>query len=534
MGRKSSKLGDHKPYKVLITTSGVGSRLGSLTDHTNKCLVPIGRKNSLAYIIESYPLDVIFVITLGHFGDHVREFLQISYPDRFFEFVVVNNFKDQGSSLALSMLAAKNYLQQPFVFHASDTVIYLEEIPPPTNNWIFGFKSLEADNYATFDVEEHKVLSIHEKGMTEFDFIHIGLIGIFNFSEFWSNLEEILKNNLFSNPTDVNVIRNLIKKGIEFNSIETKNWLDIGNSSALLKAKEKLSDSFITLPKVDESILFIGNSVVKFFADPKINQNRIARADLLKGLVPNLEDSNNYFFKYKYIEGDVLSKVSNAHLISKLLDWAQEKLWVLKKDSNFLEFQSKCESFYFEKTINRLNSFISSRGISDKATTINGHRIPPALELLNESRDLLLQNIIESSYHGDFILDNIILQNKDFKLIDWRQDFGGDLEFGDKYYDLAKLNHSLVINHNIVNSKLFEINSNKSEVICTILRKDIHVEMQKLLEKFVFEQNLNQQKVDILTSIIWLNMSPLHHHPFDLFLYNYGKLNLWKALNSEV
>ena len=533
MGKTVSSLGDHTPYKVLVTTSGVGSRLGSLTDHTNKCLVSIGRKNSLAYIIESYPPDVIFVITLGHFGYHVREFLQISYPDRFFEFVEVNNYKERGSSLALSMLAAKSHLQQPFIFHASDTIIYSERIPPPTNNWIFGFKSFDADNYATFDVEEHKVLSIHEKGMTEFDFVHVGLIGVFNFSEFWSNLEEILKSDLYSNPTDVNVIRNMIKTGIEFNSIETKNWLDIGNSSALLKAKEKLGDSFITLPKVDESILFVGNSVVKFFADPEINKNRISRAHFLKGLVPNLEDSNNYFFKYKYIEGEVLSKVSNADLISKLLGWAQEKLWISKKDSNFLEFRDKCEKFYFEKTINRLDSFISSRGISDRATTINGDKIPSAFELLNESRDHLLQNIIETGYHGDFILDNMILENNEFKLIDWRQDFGGDLEFGDKYYDLAKLNHSLIINHDIVNSKLFEVSSNKSEVICTILRKDTHVEMQKLLGKFVFEQSLSQKKVDILTSIIWLNMSPLHHHPFDLFLYNYGKLNLWKALNSE-
>jgi NDP-sugar pyrophosphorylase family protein len=516
-----------------VTTSGVGSRLGSLTDHTNKCLVSIGRKNSLAYIIESYPPEVVFVVTLGHFGEHVREFLQISYPERFFEFVEVNNFKGPGSSLAFSMLAAKTYLQEPFIFHASDTIVHSEDIPTPTYNWIFGNKSVDADNYATFDVEELQVLSIHEKGMTEFDFIHIGLVGIFNFVEFWSSLEEVYKDSSISNPTDVNVIRSLIKKGIKFNSIETKNWVDIGNSSALLKAKEKLDKSFITLPKVDESIVFIGNSVVKFFADPKINENRINRAQVLSGLVPDLEDSSKHFFKYKYIQGEVLSKVGNAHLISKLLDWAQEKLWTPKKKFDILDFQKKCEEFYLEKTIRRLTLLISSRGVTDKATIINGYEIPPAFELINEARNHLLQNIVETGFHGDFILDNIIFQDNAFKLIDWRQDFSGDLEFGDKYYDLAKLNHSLFINHDIVNSKLFEISTNKHEVICTILRKDTHVEMQTLLGKFILEQSLSKQKVDILTAIIWLNMSPLHHHPFDLFLYNYGKLNLWKALNSE-
>ena len=34
-------------YKVLITTSGIGSRLGDLTTYTNKCLVRIGNKPAI-------------------------------------------------------------------------------------------------------------------------------------------------------------------------------------------------------------------------------------------------------------------------------------------------------------------------------------------------------------------------------------------------------------------------------------------------------------------------------------------------------
>ena len=51
-------------YKVLITASGLGSRLGNLTKFTNKGLVRIGKKPALSYIIESYPDDVEFVVTL--------------------------------------------------------------------------------------------------------------------------------------------------------------------------------------------------------------------------------------------------------------------------------------------------------------------------------------------------------------------------------------------------------------------------------------------------------------------------------------
>ena len=85
-------------YKVLITTSGIGSRLGSLTDYTNKSLVRIGDKPAIGYIIESYPLETKFVITLGHYGDHIKQFLTLVYPERNFEFVEVDNYKGHGRS----------------------------------------------------------------------------------------------------------------------------------------------------------------------------------------------------------------------------------------------------------------------------------------------------------------------------------------------------------------------------------------------------------------------------------------------------
>ena len=64
-------------YRVLITTSGMGSRLGRLTDFTNKCLVRVGGKAVISHIIDSYPDDVHFVITLGHFGEHVKQYLRV-------------------------------------------------------------------------------------------------------------------------------------------------------------------------------------------------------------------------------------------------------------------------------------------------------------------------------------------------------------------------------------------------------------------------------------------------------------------------
>ena len=67
--------------RVLITTSGMGSRLGNLTNGTNKCLVRVADKPSISHIIESYSADTEFVISLGHHGDYVKQYLNLAYPD---------------------------------------------------------------------------------------------------------------------------------------------------------------------------------------------------------------------------------------------------------------------------------------------------------------------------------------------------------------------------------------------------------------------------------------------------------------------
>src|SRR6266496_304514 len=65
-------------YKLLITTSGVGSRLGDLTRHTNKALIKVGGKPVISHIIDTYPTDIDIVVTLGYKAELVREFLTSS------------------------------------------------------------------------------------------------------------------------------------------------------------------------------------------------------------------------------------------------------------------------------------------------------------------------------------------------------------------------------------------------------------------------------------------------------------------------
>ena len=45
--------------KIIITTSGIGSRLGKLTKYTNKSLVRVGNQYVIDYIISKY-INIFF------------------------------------------------------------------------------------------------------------------------------------------------------------------------------------------------------------------------------------------------------------------------------------------------------------------------------------------------------------------------------------------------------------------------------------------------------------------------------------------
>jgi hypothetical protein len=69
-------------------------------------------------------------------------------------------------------------------------------------------------------------------------------------------------------------------------------------------------------------------------------------------------------------------------------------------------------------------------------------------------------------------------------------------------------------------------------VRCDIMRPDILVDCQSEFLAFIEREGYDVQKVEMLTALNWLNGAALHHHPYNLFLYYFGKLHLKRALDS--
>lgn len=520
-------------YKVLITTSGVGQRLGELTKHTNQSLVTLVKKPILSHIMEAYPSEVEVVVTLGYFGGLVKEFLQLAYPKRKITYVDVKNYNGPGSSMGYSMLQAKKHLQCPFIIHAGDTVV-MQEIPQPLENWVGGAKGVSTVNYRSFTELDEKVYNFNDKGATDFDFLHIGLVGIKDYEKFWQALEGIYRQNPQDHSLgDVPVLQSLIRSGVSFAPKEFRSWLDIGNIDALISARKRLGDPLVNLDKTDEATYIFDHSVIKFISNPKVVANRVKRAKLLGRLVPALESSSKHYYRYRFVQGRLYARSVTPVDFKLFLDWAEKNLWKKAREANKGEFEKICRKFYEEKTLKRVKQFYELTGIKDEETVINGEVVPKLEDILAQIDFNWLARGLQSSFHGDFILDNILRTADGYKLLDWRQDFGGLLKAGDRYYDLAKLNHNLTVNHDVVFRNQFTIRVRGNTVTCDILRPQILVDCQKILWDFAEQKGYNLKKIKVLTALIWLNSAPLHHHPYNLFLYYFGKLNLWKILNEK-
>jgi hypothetical protein len=318
-----------------------------------------------------------------------------------------------------------------------------------------------------------------------------------------------------------------------YNVVDLKSWFDIGNLDSLSLARSALSDgNFHVLDKLAESIYNVDGCIIKFFSDSEVLKNRVKRVEYLNDTVPKIDAVSENFYKYRYIDGMLFSKVANPSNFLSLLEWAEKYLWIKTGEIEAQSFKETCFRFYVEKTKQRLDEFLAKKCLSDKTEVINGRCVSGIRDLLREIDLQQLCGDPPSSFHGDFILDNIIKTGEStFKLIDWRQDFGGELQFGDKYYDLAKLAHNLVVNHQMVDQNNYSITIDRGGIVkINIYRFQSLVECEEILFKYLRRSNLNEKKVRILRALIWINMAPLHHHPFDLFLFYLGKYNLAGAI----
>lgn len=523
-------------YKVVIPTAGIGSRLEKLTQHLNKSLVSVANKPILSHLIEQFPKTCDFVIALGYKGDLVKDFLELSYPNGIFHFVNVKPYEGKGSGLGYTLLCCKKYLQEPFVFISCDTLVK-EPIPSPKFNWMGYAIKKNLFSYRTLQVKENKIIQICEKNSisVENQRPYIGLAGIHDYKIFWNEMEK--GRQIAIQQGEVFGLRKILKRQTVQSLKFT--WSDTGTLEGLAKTRKLHNNlnGINILEKENEAIWFLGNKVIKFSADSQFIKNRFIRSKKLKKFVPKVLYLKNNMYLYNKFDGKVLSKIIKLPLFNNLLEtckvfWKKRNLTSKEK----IIFNKNCHKFYYDKTLERLNLFYKKFNKKDGVESINGNKMPTLSNLLKYIDWKDLTSGLPGRFHGDLHFENILYcsKKKTFKFLDWRQDFAGDLEVGDIYYDLAKLLHGLIVSHESIANNYFSIEWKNNEILFKLNRKQILEKCEIRFNQWCIKNNFPLKKIRILTGLIYLNIAALHHYPYSLLLYALGKSMLKKELIKKV
>jgi NDP-sugar pyrophosphorylase family protein len=242
---------------VLITTSGTGDRLGDITKYTNKSLVKVGDKYAICYIIDAYDDDTEYIITLGYYGNYVKQFLLLAYPTKNFVFVEIDKYMGEGSSLGYSMLKAKEHLQKPFIFHCCDSIITNQINISYDDNILYVYPNETSDQYTNIQGVNNIVTKINEKGYADYDYIYTGIAYIKDYEKFWINLDDCYNNDKNNNKlNDVNSINLMITQNIVFKYVVINDWYDTGNVKSYQRIKGKnLSIDEVLFTKKDKDAI---------------------------------------------------------------------------------------------------------------------------------------------------------------------------------------------------------------------------------------------------------------------------------------
>lgn len=184
--------------------------------------------------------------------------------------------------------------------------------------------------------------------------------------------------------------------------------------------------------------------------------------------------------------------------------------------------EERLYAMYVKKTCERLTPFHSSnpalidRAIADNCAGPLG--ITNLEQLLDQLPNLVKKaGLLDAPYfqiiHGDPCFSNILYDHRHglIKLIDPRGDFGGYSIYGDVYYDLAKLSHSVSGLYDFITADQFRVPEGQTRIESVRWgASEYHRQIGAIFAKYVVSAGFDLKRVRFAEALLFLSMLPLH------------------------
>ena len=337
------------------------------------------------------------------------------------------------------------------------------------------------------------------------------MAGFTDYQKFWSELEKNIDEgelvNSFNNPEKYN----------DFQA-EVLDWFDTGNLDDLEKAKLYFRDKPLSLSKENNEFVYKEDTkFIKFISHPGRLKNLYNRGLFLDKLIPNNLSVTDSFLYYDWVEGDTLYNIDKIEIYKKFIDDYLDSVELVpgnKKDNNY---------FYKDKTFDRIKKFkdIYGNRYTEESFIINEVRYDSLDNLIKEIDFKIFENHkFTNNFHGDLQFDNILYSSSKFYYVDWRDSFGKSIEAGDIYYDLSKLYGGMIIPYNMMKDENnIYFSENSLAVNFEIVKNQKLDQIVNYYFKLLSNTEFEISKIKLISSLIYLNMAPLHEEKFGKFLW---------------
>jgi len=504
---------------VCLLTAGLGVRMGRYAELTNKSLLPVRGKAIISHIIDQFPNDTEFIVSIGYKHDAVQTYLSWAHPHRRFVYVPVDNYAGPGSGPAYSVRqCAADIANREFTLIVCDGYYDCLTSLPQGQNAVGVARVSPAlhSTYCNVEITNGRVTAFYDKQAGPAT-AHT-LCGVYQIAD---------PTTFFSALTPPELSSGLAALSLTATELQ---WRDLGTEAHYDKfLQEQFGDTAFDYSKTDELLYTVAvpnesSRVIKYFKDSAITEHRVLRAQG-RNYFPVIQAHHAGFYWYPFVAGHTLYTRGHFDTFVRLLDWMESVVWP-SYPSDVQLTTDDCWAFYYTKTHARIDQFYRKYP-NYTSVEINGQSVTESIEhaLQKIPWPALCQQALSQRtafIHGDFQFDNILLtEDNKFLLLDWRQDFAGHLWHGDKYYDIAKLKAGLLLNHDLIKRNTFVFES-----VNGIVRYDYPVRQSHAGYVTELTRRYPDPLIDEIVTLIFLNMAPLHKPPYDQLLFNLA----WRRL----
>ncbi len=446
---------------------------------------------------------------------------------------------DSLSDLGHTIYFALDGVTGPVIINFADTIVMDDPSLLTGTDAFYCHEDYMSETWTYFDEKNGVISEIYDKKLINLEQKKKLFVGVFSVTDstyFRRCLEEAFERKDIGMSTFYFALQ-LYSMKHPMRPIMTDNWFDIGHQDKYYNSKLEVRAREFNHISIDKN-----RGILRKSSDDK--DKFIGEIKWYLKLPGDIEYVRPRIFDYStaYDDPYVSMEYYSYHTLHELFLYGdlERQQWIdifhrirfvcddfkryAVKDGKILP---SLEEMYLKKTIQRLEKLKKDERFSRffaKNMTVNGKEylcLNSIIRLLKKIIPVKLFDVESFTIiHGDMCFSNIMVDsNLSFiKLIDPRGKFGAFDLYGDQRYELAKLFHSIDGKYDYIIKDLFDIEFDADSLAMTyaINERKNSFDLYKVFEEtFREEIGRDLEKIELIESLLFLSMIPLHNESFE-------------------